>query len=1090
MDDFGVQAWSETVPIPTYGVGEPLPYPMFLEKRVYQGSSGAVYPYPVIESVSDKKADRPWTAVFLENAWLKIMILPELGGRIQMALDKTNGHHFVHYNRVIKPALVGLCGPWISGGIEFNWPQHHRPTTFSPLDWMIQRHPDGSATVWCSEIERMSRMKGMHGITLYPERAILEIRVQLCNRTSLPQTFLWWANPAVECGDDYQSVFPPDVHAVMDHGKRAVSDFPIATGVYYKVDYAPGTDISRYRNIPVPTSFMAHHSDYDFLGCYHHARQVGMLHVADHHLVPGKKQWTWGCGDFGKAWDRQLTDEDGPYVELMCGAFTDNQPDFSWLMPGEEKGFTQVFYPYKSIGPVQNASREAAVAMQVQGACARLGVYVTRPGAVEVELLRSGERLYHARIELSPQTAWGATVDLPEALAPRELTLRVSRAGRVLVEYTPLPDAKHPMPPPATPAPHPRDVASSEELCLHGLHLEQYRHASFAPEPYYEEALRRDPGDSRANNAMGRLLYRRGKFAEAEAHFRRAIVRLTSRNPNPYDGEPYYNLGLALKLQGRFDAAYDAFYKAVWNEAWKSAACFELARIACRRGAFDEALAFLSQCLDGNVNHHQALHLRIAVLRRLGRREEALQAIETAQARDGFNFGALYESNVLAGDAGFAERARGNVHTLIELALDYAHAGMFDDAAALLKASPRTDPMARYYLAWVHAEAGRESAARAAFADAATLSPDFCFPHRVECVNALQCARRLHPGDARAAYYLGNFWYAHRCYEEAIAAWEQSAQLHGSLAAVHRNLALAYFNQRGQPRMAREAMGRAFALAPGDARLLLELDQLYRRLNCPVAERLKFLEQHRALVEKRDDLTVEYVKLLNSTGQHERALEILVERVFHPWEGGEGKVTGQYVLALAESAWRDMTDGNYDAAIEKLTRSRTYPHNLGEGKLYGARENHIDYWLGCAHAARGDGEAARRHWRAATAGSTEPASALYYHDQPPEMIYYQGLAHRRLGDEDQARAILRGLVDYGEKHLEDDVKTDYFAVSLPDLLVFDDDPVRRHRVHCEYMLALGWLGVGEEAKSREHFARVLALEADHAGAILHRPDGK
>ena len=292
-----VKAWAETVTIPTYKIGAPDKNPMFLEKRVYQGSSGAVYPHPVIDRVFDEKEDKTYTAVYLENRYLKIMVLPEIGGRVQMALDKTNGYHFVYYNRVIKPALVGLAGPWISGGIEFNWPQHHRPSTFDPLDWWIQAHADGSQTVWCAEIERMFRTKGMHGFRLHPDRAYLEIRVQLYNRTSEPQTFLWWANPAVAVHDEYQSVFPPDVHAVMDHGKRAVSSFPIATGTYYKVNYAPGTDISRYKNIPVPTSYMAYHSDFDFIGDYDYRADAGMLHVANHHVVPGKKQWTWAMAN-------------------------------------------------------------------------------------------------------------------------------------------------------------------------------------------------------------------------------------------------------------------------------------------------------------------------------------------------------------------------------------------------------------------------------------------------------------------------------------------------------------------------------------------------------------------------------------------------------------------------------------------------------------------------------------------------------------------------------------------------------------------------------------------------------------------------
>ena len=342
-----VKAWEELITIPTYKTGEPDKNAMFLEKRVYQGSSGVVYPNAVIDKIFDDKEDKTYKALYIENEYLKIMILPELGGRIQMAYDKTNDYHFIYYNQVIKPALVGLTGPWISGGIEFNWPQHHRPSTFEPIDYAIEEHADGSKTVWVSEIEKMFHTKGMAGFRLYPGIAYIEITGKLYNRTALPQTFLWWANPAVAVDEQYQSVFPPDVHAVYDHGKRDVSSFPIATGTYYKVDYSPGTDISRYNNIPVPTSYMAVNSAFDFVGGYHHGKKAGLVHVADHHISPRQIQWTWGCGDFGKAWDRQLTDEDGPYFEIMTGMFTDNQPDFGWIMPNEERTFTQYFLPYK-----------------------------------------------------------------------------------------------------------------------------------------------------------------------------------------------------------------------------------------------------------------------------------------------------------------------------------------------------------------------------------------------------------------------------------------------------------------------------------------------------------------------------------------------------------------------------------------------------------------------------------------------------------------------------------------------------------------------------------------------------------------------
>ncbi len=1081
-----VAAWEETVRIPTYRIGQPDKNPMFLEKRVYQGSSGVVYPHPITERIFDEKEDRDYTAVFLENRYLKIMLLPEIGGRVQMALDKTNGYHFVYYNRVIKPALVGLTGPWISGGIEFNWPQHHRPSTFESVEYRIEENADGSWTVWFSEIERMFRTKGMVGFTLYPDRAYLELSVQLYNRTSLPQTFLWWANPAVHVNDDYQSVFPPDVHAVMDHGKRDVSDFPIATGTYYKVNYAPGTDISRYKNIPVPTSYMAYHSDFDFLGCYDHGAQAGMMHVANHHVVPGKKQWTWGNGDFGQAWDRQLTDEDGPYIELMCGAYTDNQPDFSWLMPGETKRFTQVFMPYKHIGAAKNASRDAVINLEFEAAAARIGVYVSAPREVTVQLLHDGAPLYERAAALDPETTLIETVPIPAGARPQAFTLRVLDGSRELVAYTPLPDEKPEIPAPATAALPPAEIDSNEALYLNGLHLEQYRHATYEPEPYYVEALRRDPLDSRANNALGRLLLRRGKFAEAEPYFRAAIASLTRRNPNPYDGEPYYNLGLSLKFQGRRAEAVDAFYKAVWNAAWRSPAYFELARLACRAGDLDDALDLLDNALDTNVYFAQARHLKIAVLRHQGRTAEALAEAEASLRLDPLDPGAWYERFLLAGDPTVRAVLRGYVHNYIELALDYAHAGLFADAVALLDDAPPADPMVRYYQAWFQAQAGDEAAAARCFAAARAMPPDYCFPNQIEAVLALQAAIAFDPDDPRAPYYLGNFWYAHRQYDDAIAAWERAAALDPDFPTVHRNLGMAAMNKRHQPDAALALYERAFALDPADARVFFELDQLHKKMGAAPAARLARLDEHPDLVDQRDDLTLERVTLLNLLGRPADALAILTSRIFHPWEGGEGKVTGQYVVSLVQIAREQLAAGQVEAAIESLERARVYPHNLGEGKLAGAQENHIFYYLGLAHERLGRSEEAHESFRRAAVGLSEPTSPLYYNDQPPDMIFYQGLAREKLGQPDEARAVFEKLLAYGRDHLDDEVQMDYFAVSLPDFLVFDEDLTRRNRIHCHYMMALGHLGLRELDAAAREFAAVLALDPAHVGATLHR----
>lgn len=1105
----GVRVWEEQTEIPTYGTGEPDKNPMFLEKRVYQGSSGRVYPLPVIDKIMDDKEVKLYRMAILENEYVRIEILPEIGGRIYRALDKTNHYDFVYYNRVIKPALVGLAGPWISGGIEFNWPQHHRPNTFGPVEHTMTENEDGSATVWVSEIDRMYGTKVTTGFTLFPGKAYLEITAQMFNRTSEPQTFLWWANPAVAVNDHTQTVFPPDVTAVFDHGKRDVSRFPIATGTYYKMDYSEGVDISRYKNIPVPTSYMAYKSDYNFVGGYDHGVQAGLLHVANHHVSPGKKQWTWGNGEFGQAWDRSLTDEDGPYIELMTGVFTDNQPDFTWLQPYEEKSFKQYFMPYKNIGVVKNASIDAAVNLEVDETSRTVTVMVYATSVFEkarIELKGRKKTYLKDTVTISPEQTYQSvfTLDPEDQTQAHDLIVTVHDAsGHELVSYRPAKPSIEQVPEPAKPLPLPEEIKSTEQLYLAGLHLEQYRHATFEPEHYYEEGLRRDASDIRLNIAYGMTLLRKGWFERAEKHFRTAIKSLTWRNPNPYDSEAYYQLGLALRLQERNEEAYAAFYKSVWSAAFQDSGYYALSQIACERGHYAEALELAERSLVRNSRNYKSRLVKTAVLRKLGRYSEAALFAEETLKLDIADFGAACEKAKVLEQLGRHEEAddtriklgkimRNDVHNYMNLASDYAGNGMYEEAAEVLEQirlthGNHTYPMVHYMLAYMYDRMELSEEADQERRLAQTASPDYCFPNSLFDLHVLQHAVAMHPLDSKAHYYLGNLYYDKKRAADAIHHWEQSVEIDNHFATVHRNLALAYYNKRNDATAACESLEKAFECNEADARVFYELDQLYKKVGVTAQERMAKLQQHMQLVHHRDDLYLEYVTLLNMLGQHEEALTALLERRFHPWEGGEGKVTGQYVLALFELGKQASQQGQFEEAVEFLKRAFQYPENLGEGKLEGAQENNVHYELGYTYSRLGRQEEAVYHWTIASQGLEEPASAMYYNDQPPEMIFYQGLAWMKLGNPKEARRRFNKLIDYAERHLFDDVKIDYFAVSLPDFLVFEDDLNKRNQVHCLFMHGLGLLGLGKAAEAKKRFEETLQWEPNHLGARIHLP---
>jgi tetratricopeptide (TPR) repeat protein len=1095
-----VKAWVEKVLIPTYKAGKPQKNPMFLEKRVYQGSSGVVYPNPIIETIENDKSIVEYNAVFLENEYLKIMILPELGGRIQRAYDKVRNRDFVYYNEVIKPALVGLAGPWISGGIEFNWPQHHRPSTFSPVDFTIAENEDGSKTVWVNEIELMFRTKGMAGFTLYPEKAYLEIKGKLFNRTNFPQTFLWWANPAVNVNEHYQSVFPPDVFAVFDHGKRAVSDFPIATGTYYKVDYSPGTDISRYNTIPVPTSYMAIESKYDFMGCYEHDNHAGMLHVANHHLSPGKKQWTWGDGDFGYAWDRNLTDENGPYIELMTGVFTDNQPDFSWLQPNENKSFEQYFMPYAKIGIVKNATKDAMLNIEFEFQNIYIKVYTTSLYKnISVQLFNKNILVKEYITDISPDQIFEEVFAVEIVGCVEDWrTIIFDENGKELVTYQPELLSKNELPPAATAAKAPSEIEHIEDLYLNGLHLEQYRHATYNPVDYYEEGLKRSPRDYRCNNAMGLLLLRRGQFKKSEPYFRTALKTITQRNPNPYDGEAHYNLGLALKFQENKSEAYKAFYKATWNDAWQHSGFFELARIDASEKKWLSALNLVKQCLNRNFQNSSARHLNAAILRKLKKTSETILLIKESLGIDPFNFGCLFEAYLIHDENEdkssssemldkFHHLMRNSENNYLELALDYSHAGLYEEAIQVLQYfishNSSTTALPFYYLGFFFIKINNAASGIAYFKNATQVLNTLCFPNKIEEIVILNTASSHNPSDARANLYLGNLWYDKRQYTEAIECWENAIMLDNKLATAFRNLSLAYYNKLQLKDKALLYMEKAFSLDDTDARVLMELDQLYKISGKSYSERLAFLESYGSLIENRDDLYLEIVVIYNNLGQFEKARNLLMKRKFHPWEGGEGKVIAQYLLCNIELARMAILNQNHQLALKHLTDINQYPENLGEGKLFGTEDNERYYLLGCSFEAAGLLNEAKDYFVKATVGISEPLQAIYYNDVQPDKIFFQALSWIKLGDNGKANEIFMRFQNFAKSKINEKVLIDYFAVSLPDMLVFDIDINIRNHIHCKYLMGLASLGLGDFNAAKQYFNEILDLDINHQGAI-------
>ena len=1030
----GVTCVRKPLSLLTYGVGAPEKNPMFFEKRVYQGSCGKVYPVPFIDKVLDEPAMKEYDSVTLENAFTRIVLLPELGGRIYIGQDKLNNDYdFFYRNDVIKPALVGLAGPWLSGGVEFNWPQHHRPATFMPTEVSIEHEADGSVTVWMTDHDPLSRLEGSHGIRLRPDSAVVELRARLYNRTAFTQTFLWWANVAAKVHDRYESFFPPDVEYVADHALRAMTSFPRSNGRYYGVDYAnrPGADsLAWYKNIPVPTSYMVCATAYDFFGGYDHAAHGGFVHVADRHIAPGKKQWTWGNHPFGYAWDRELTDDSGPYVELMAGVYTDNQPDFSYLLPYETKTFSQYWWPYKNLGPVQNADTRLAVRLKDGKA-----------GVVAAENIGEAEILLDGKVALRRDLKIGEPVEFETDAK----SIAVRKDGETLIDYS---VARSPAEQPinqawaepgdvpprdvATEPPPPEEIASADELFLVAEHLDQYRHPTRMPEAYLDELLRRDPDDSRANTLYGKRLLYRGLLEEAEAHLVRAVRRLTRRHPNPYTGEALYYLGLARDYQGKLDSAYPCFFKATWNYEFRAAGYYRLATIDARRGDWAKAREHAAESLMTDARNEKARLL-------------------SAPSFDGIPVSSFDGIPVSRFDG---RTVFGQSGQCLDTAYDLAEAGRRDLAADLLKAHASC-AMERYALAYLAKD-------KALLADAAKSSPDYFFPSRLEDYLALRwCDEAAGFRDANVAYALGNWCYDRKRHEDARAYWERATKLNPAFPTAWRNLGVALWNVRRDGDGAKAAYRKAMDADPADARLVAEYDQLCEKCKTPSAERLSFLEGKLPLVLSRDDASVQYVTVLNDLGRHGEALKVLASRRFHPWEGGEGKVLAQYTRAHLELGRKALAAGDPAAALLHANKAFDTPQNLGEAYHLLQAKADVNDLRGMALRGLGREDEAKAALAAAAgeAGDFQSMAVTEY----SELSYWRGLALAALGRTGEARTLFKGMKAFAEKGLAAPFKIDYFATSLPLLLIFDDDLEAVKNEKMRNLIALAEKGLGELA---------------------------
>jgi tetratricopeptide (TPR) repeat protein len=1070
----------EPLVLPTYETAPPDTNPIFFTGRVYQGAQGHIYPYPLYDVLTDNKVDREYQAVRLENNYVNLCVLPEIGGRILSATDKTNGYEFFYRQHVVKPALIGMLGAWMSGGVEWNIPHHHRPSSFMPIDHRMVENPDGSCTVWVGETELRHRLKWSVGLTLHPNSSLVEAKIKIMNRSPLIQSFLYWANVSVHCGNDYQVIFPPGTQFGTGHSKTHFRRWNIDNG----------TDISWWKNFGSPSSVFAWDFDNDFLAGYDHAKHSGTVHVANHHIVGGKKFFLWGNNPEAKMWDKMLTDTDGPYLELMVGAYSDNQPDYSWIYPGEIREFEQYWFPIRELKSVKYANKKAAVNLE---RIAKDKVFfgfntTTAYKNAFVKLIAENKIVFQQTINIDPATPFVTEITIPESVNDTDLrvSLETAKNGTEIIAYQP---ADYPvieeLPKPVESTKPVEEYKSVEELYLTGLRLEQFHNARIDPMIYYNEALKRDPNDSRVNTAIGIRFAKEARWEEAETHLRRAVERLAKNYTSPRDTEPNYYLGYVLHQQRKFKEAKDHYWKATWATPYQSAAYFALAQIACCEKDFQTALKMIDASLNVNSRNTKALTVKAIILGFLLRYEESLalleqalqidpldlwSAIEKEKMMDGLlrhnNASQTYES-ILRKEI----RNRGGgivqLQELLEVALDYNTFGNFeteDMLNTLLNMNNKQisdSPLTYYYLAYF---APNRYDIDSIFQNVAQISPDGVFPFRPEEIPIFEHAIRLQPDQAAAYYYLGNLYYYLNQKDKGIRHWELAAERDPKFGAVLRNLGFAY-EQKNEPKKAAEHYEHSEKLGVVTPRLLIDLDILYERSGKSVTERLALYKKWYETVMKHDDAVIRLLSMLNQAGQFEQAIDILQKRHFHVWEGG-GQVHRYFVDAHLLNGIQKLKQKDYNAAVREFELADTYPDNLEVGRP--AANSHsakVFYYLGISYLGLNNADKAQKCFQTAVSDKSGSGGAS-------ELSYFRSMAYQKLGDNEAAKK----EIDQLEKSVSQQLSS---REMIDEHSKFGEDGSRSERLaQLQYLNGLVELAKGNRDKAKELFETAVKTNPD------------
>jgi tetratricopeptide (TPR) repeat protein len=1022
-----VEVRRERQVIPTYKVGNPDPTPPINRTWGYT----RVYPYSMLDEITETKQDAEHECLILENEYLRLTVLPELGGHLY-AYDKIAEQDMFYRPAEIKPALIALRGAWIAGGLEFNFPVSHNPLTASPVDSMSRRNDDGSATIYIGAYEQLSRMRWTVGITLHPGTARIDTDIRLENRTPVSNRFYFWSNSAERVTAGTRFVSP--VTSV--RGWRGVMRYPEHEGEF----------VPAYSNHHIACDLFSRNIRADFFGCYDDDTDEGIVNVANHNQVTGRKYFTWGNSDDGLVWQHILSDDAGPYIEIQSGPF-ETQSVFKMLPPHQVMRWNESWYPVRGVGGFEFANKTVAINVRRTDGTVQILIHSVREimdATVSVDTNKQSLLAWDG--DLSPRSPAVLTLNHDPGDEPFQVLIS-SQADQVIA-HAMVP--WHGEPDELEDPPHiPEDLRDSHHECfIRGLDAEQQNEVPTARR-YYEEAIAVDPNSPLPLLRLGVMEIKAGRPEQAVGLLQRA------NRVYPDNGEISYYLGLTLRQVGRHKEAKAAFWLARLDPHYSALGRYQLGVMEAGLGNAEVALEHFREASDHeDIGAPEWIAMSVT-LRALSRNQEASQLLDTIQEADPLNLLASCERALVdeALDLDATPRwqylkdlVRDEPQTWLELSTFYGGLGYNVTAMRLvdLSLSMKSRSLLHYHRAHYLSTSDRAEEAAVARRRAMTAQVDLVYAHRPEEEAMLRDAIASEPSDTTAMFLLGTSLFMKGRSGEGRDIWKKALELGSLMPSLHASMGWAAWKLDGDLPEGFARYHTAADLRPHDHRLYAALDAIREERGDSAQERLDALWALSDDVRGRGRLPQRLVTIFTMLGRWNNADELLRNRHFHPWEG-EQTMRGVYTDLHVAHGEHLMEKGQVEAALAAFERALEYPVNVGVGKPLQSADAAIQYRAGLAAHASGDEAASQAHWKNGAAEDHHAIASLNG--------VYSEMCNVKLGDADG---------------------TDRLKIARETITAIESPTANN-------MAALGLIErtLGNDEEAHHAFKSALALERDH-----------